>query len=168
LIETLRALNRLKKTGLIRNYAIGGGYAVNYYLEPILTYDLDIFLLMDTDEEFFALYRYFRRARYKIENVYIIIKKTPVQFLPSSIHPLINEAVRKAKRIRVKDVSTKVLAVEYLIATLLLAFRPKDKMVIPHLLELADMKKLTHIVGRFSDEKTPLDQRLKRILGSIR
>jgi hypothetical protein len=167
LIEALRTLNRLKKTGLIEDYAIGGGYAVNYYLEPILTYDLDIFLSMDTDEEFSALYGYFKKARYKIENVYIMIKKIPVQFLPSSIHPLIDEAVRKAKRIRVKDVYTKVLTVEYLIGTLLMAFRPKDKMIIPHLLELADMEKLNRVTRKFSDEKTPLDQRLQRILGSI-
>ena len=167
MIEALRTLNRLKIIGLIRDYAIGGGYAVNYYLEPILTYDLDIFLSMDKDEEFSALYRYFRKAKYKIENVYIMISKTPVQFLPSSIHPLIDEAVRKAKKIRIKDVRTKVLTVEYLIATLLMAFRPKDKMVIPYLLELADLKKLNHIILRFSNEKTPLDQRLQRILGSI-
>ena len=167
LIEALRTLSRLKRTGVIRDYAIGGGYAVNYYLEPILTYDLDIFLLMDTDDEFSALYRYFKKARYKIENVYIMIGEMPVQFLPSSIHPLIDEAVKGAKRIRVKGVYTKVLTAEHLIATLLMAFRPKDKMVIPELLELANRKKLNHIIERFSDEKTHLDQKLQRILGSI-
>lgn len=167
MIEALRTLNRLKKAGLVRDYAIAGGYAVNYYLEPILTYDLDIFLLMNTDEEFSSLYRYFKKERYKVENVYIMIKKTPVQFLPSSIHPLIDEAVRNAKKIRVKGVYTKVLTVEYLIATLLMAFRAKDKVVVPQLLELADMKRLNRVIGRFSDEKTPLDQRLQRILGSI-
>ena len=168
MIRALKILNRLKRKGLIRDYAIGGGYAVNYYLEPILTYDLDIFVLMDTDEEFHALYDYFKKARYKIENVYIVIAEMPVQFLPSSIHPLIDEAVRQAKRIRVKGVRTKVLKAEYLIATLLMAFRPKDKMVIPQLLEWADMKKLKSIIERFSDEKTPLDKRLQRILESIR
>lgn len=167
MIEALKTLNQLKRKGFIRDYAIGRGYAVNYYLEPILTCDLDIFLLMNTDEEFSALYRYFKKARYKIENVYIFIGEIPVQFLPSSIHPLIDEAVRKAKRIRVKGVYTKVLAVEYLIATLLMAFRPKDKMVIPSLLELADIKKIKSIVERFSSEKTPLDQRFRRVLGSF-
>ncbi len=167
MIEALRILDRLKRTNIINDYAIGGGYAVNYYLEPILTYDLDIFLLMDTDEEFHALYNYFRKTRYKIENVYIVMGEMPVQFLPSFIHPLIEEGVRKAKRITVSGINTKVLTVEYLIATLLMAFRPKDKMIIPHLLELADMKKLKSIIVRFSDEKTPLDQRLRRILESI-
>jgi predicted nucleotidyltransferase len=122
---------------------------------------------MDTDEEFHALYNYFRKTRYKIENVYIVMGEMPVQFLPSFIHPLIEEGVRKAKRITVSGINTKVLTAEYLIATLLMAFRPKDKMIIPHLLELADMKKLKSIIVRFSDEKTPLDQRLRRILESI-
>ena len=168
MIRALKILNRLKRKGPIRDYAIGGGYAVNYYLEPILTYDLDIFVLMDTDEEFHALYDYFKKARYKIGNVYVVIAEMPVQFLPSSIHPLIDEAVRQAKRIRVKGVRTKVLKAEHLIATLLMAFRPKDKMVIPQLLEWADMKKLKSIIERFSDEKTPLYKRLQRILESIR
>jgi hypothetical protein len=48
-----------------------------------------------------------------------------------------------------------------------MAFRLKDKMVIPDLLELADMERLRIIIERFSDEETPLDQRLQRILGSV-
>jgi len=48
-----------------------------------------------------------------------------------------------------------------------MAFRLKDKMVIPDLLELADMERLRTIIERFSDEETPLDQRLQRILESV-
>lgn len=62
MIEALRTLNRLKKAGLVRDYAIAGGYAVNYYLEPILTYDLDIFLLMNTDEELFLSLSLFQKG----------------------------------------------------------------------------------------------------------
>jgi len=166
-IEALRTLNQLKKEGVVKDYAIGGGYAVNYYLEPILTYDLDIFVLMITDKEYSALYQYFRSRKYQIKNVYILIEGMPVQFLPSFISPLIDEAIRRAKRIRVKGIPSKVLTVEYLIATLLVAFRPKDKVVIPQLLEQADMRLLNEILGRFSDEKTPLDNRLGRILESV-
>ena len=167
MIEALRTLNQLKREGVIKDYAIGGGYAVNYYLEPILTYDLDIFVLMTTDEEYSALYHHFRSRKYEIENVYVLIEGMPVQFLPSFISPLIDEAIRRAKRITVKGTRSKVLTVEYLIATLLMAFRPKDKMVIPYLLEQADMHLLNEILGRFSDEKTPLDNRLGGILESL-
>lgn len=167
MIGALKEINILKRKGLIKDYTIGGGYALNYYLEPILTYDLDIFILIDADEDYAKLYRYFRNKGYKIENIYIVIADTPVQFLPSFISPLFDEAIRKAKRIRVKKVSTKVLTAEYLIATLLMAFRPKDKMVIPQLLKLANKKLLNSILKRFSDEKTPLDKRFKKILESI-
>ena len=167
MIEALRTLNELKRAGVIKDYAIGGGYAVNYYSEPILTYDLDIFVLMTTDKEYAELYQYFRSRKYQIKNVYIILEGMPVQFLPSFISPLIDEAIKRAKRIRVKGIPSRVLTVEYLIATLLMAFRPKDKMVIPHLLEQADMRLLDEMLGRFSDEKTPLDKRLGRILESL-
>jgi predicted nucleotidyltransferase len=167
MIKALRTINNLKNAGLIKDYAIGGGYALNYYLEPILTFDLDIFILLDTEKDYSALYEYFRSKRYKIENVYIVIGDLPVQFLPSYISPLVEEAIKKAKRIKMRGMYAKILRVEYLIATLLMAFRPKDKMVIPQLLEQADMKLLNDIIKRFSDEKAPLDKRLRKILESI-
>ncbi len=66
-----------------------------------------------------------------------------------------------------KNIPTKVLNAEYLVVSLLMAFRLKDKMVIPDLLELVDMERLRTIIKRFSDEETPLDQRLQRILESV-
>ena len=62
---------------------------------------------------------------------------------------------------------TKVLTVEYLIVSLLMAFRLKDRMAIPDLIELANKKKLKSLVNRFSDERTPLNQRLRKVLESI-
>jgi hypothetical protein len=53
------------------------------------------------------------------------------------------------------------------VISLLMAFRLKDKMVIPDLLDLADMEMLRGIIERFGDEETPLDQRLQRILESV-
>jgi len=43
--KALKVTNELKKSGLIKAYAIGGGIAATYYIEPILTYDLDIFFI---------------------------------------------------------------------------------------------------------------------------
>ena len=83
----------------------------------------------------------------------IVIGGLPVQFLPSYISPLIEEAVKKAKRIKVRGTNTKILRVEYLIATLLLAFRPKDKMVIPQLLKPAIMKLLNNIMNGLAMKK---------------
>jgi hypothetical protein len=75
--------------------------------------------------------------------------------------------VRRAKGIRVKSILKKIPTVEHLIVSLLMTFRLKDKMVIPDLLGLADMERLRTIREGFSDEETPLDQRLQRILKSV-
>jgi hypothetical protein len=165
--KVIRRLNSLKKTGVVRDYAIGGAHAVAYYLEPVKTLDIDIFLFVESDEDFYIFRTYIKKTGLKIRGTHVIIDDIPVHFLPGSLHPFIDEAVRKGKRIKVRNIPTKVLTVEYLIVSLLMAFRLKDKMVIPDLLELADMAKLNEIIERFADEETPLDKRLQRILESL-
>lgn len=167
LLTALEALKGLKRKGVIKDYAIGGGYAVNYYLEPSYTYGLDILVLLGSDADYHALYQHFREAGNKIENIYIMIGDLPVQFLPSFISPLFDEAIKKARRITVGGVPSKVVRVEYLIALLLVSFRTKDKIHILSLLELADRKVLDETLRRFEDEKTPLRQRLGRVLANL-
>ncbi len=167
MLTALQTLNGLKRKGIIKAYAIGGGYAVNYYLEPSYTYDLDVLVLLGSDADYHALYKYFREAGNKIENIYIMIGDLPVQFLPSFISPLFDEAIKKARRITVGGVLSKVVRVEHLIALLLVSFRTKDKIHILSLLELADRKVLDETLRRFEDEKTPLRQRLGRILANL-
>ncbi len=165
--KVIKRLNRLKETGVIKDYAIGGAHAVAYYLEPVKTFDFDIFILIESDQGFYDFRSYIRKSGFKMSGTHVMIDDTPVHFLPGSMDPFINESVRRAKRIRVRGIPTKVLSVEYLIASFLISFRLKDKMVIPDLLELADMERLEIIIERFSDEETPLDKRLKRILESV-
>ncbi len=42
--KALSVINEMMHLGLIKSYAIGGGIAATYYIEPVLTYDLDVFL----------------------------------------------------------------------------------------------------------------------------
>ena len=42
--KTLAVINKLEQQGLIGRYAIGGAVAATRYIEPIQTYDLDIFV----------------------------------------------------------------------------------------------------------------------------
>lgn len=165
--KVIKRLNKLKETGVIKDYAIGGAHAVAYYLEPVKTLDLDIFIFAESDQDFYIFRTYIKKAGFRVRGTHVVIDDILVHFLPGSLHPFINEAVRRAKRIRVRGIPTKVLNVEYLIVSLLMAFRLKDKMVIPDLLDLADMERLRTIIERFSDEETPLDQRLQRILESV-
>ncbi len=167
LLTALETLNGLKRKGIIKDYAIGGGYAVNYYLEPSYTYDLDVLVLLGGDADYHALYKHFREAGNRIESIYIMIGDLPVQFLPSFISPLFDEAIKKARRITVGGLPGKVVRVEYLMALLLVSFRGKDKIHIMSLSELADRKVLDEILRRFEDEKTPLRQRLGRVLANL-
>jgi predicted nucleotidyltransferase len=160
------ALNSLKKKGVIKDYTIAGGFATSYYLEPAYTYDLDIIVLLDNDEDFHALWEYFRQQGNKKERDYIYIDNFPVQFFPSFIGGLFTNAIRNARRVEVRGAKTKVVTVEYLIALLLKAFRPKDKIRIVELLNLADRKLLKGVLGG-CDEAELLQARLNKLLTAI-
>jgi len=163
----LVTLNNLKKKGVIKDYAIAGGYAISYYLEPAYTYDLDILALFGSDEDYHSLYEYFREQGNKIEEIYIFIDDMPVQFFPSFIGKLFSNAIRDARRVKVKGVNTKVVTVEYLIALLLKAFRPKDKVRIVELLDKANEGLLKDILGRCDDEKGLLQTRFNGLLATL-
>jgi hypothetical protein len=49
--KTLTILNNLVTQGLLEQYAIGGGIAVLFYAEPILTYDLYVFCLLPKKQD---------------------------------------------------------------------------------------------------------------------
>ena len=43
--EALRVLAELVAEGVIEDYAIGGAMGATFYLEPVVTMDLDVFVL---------------------------------------------------------------------------------------------------------------------------
>ena len=162
--EALKTLNQLKETGVIEDYAIGGGYAVIYHTIPYSTYDLDIFVILRDEDDFHALYQYFREKGSKIEDEYIYIGDMPVQFLPNFISPLFNDVVEQAHEIIMEGIPSKVARVEHLIVLALDAFRAKDKIRIVELLGKADKNLLDEILRRFDNEEGKLHARFKRVL----
>jgi len=40
--KALIVIKEMTRLGIIKSYAIGGGIAATYYIEPVLTYDLDV------------------------------------------------------------------------------------------------------------------------------
>ncbi len=165
--ETLRVLNGLRTNGLIEDYAIGGGIATIFYIEAILTYDLDIFvipIISNKDKkiiDFIPLYNYLKNLGYKWKGEHIIIEGIPVQFIP--VDKLEEEAVREAKSVVYKGVRTKVLTVEYLIAILIKAGRPKDIAKVSRLINevKVDKKKLQEILDTFNLTKKYLNIKSK-------
>ena len=164
--NVLTELNALVKLGIIRDYAIGGGYAVMYHGIPYSTFDLDVFVILGSEEDFHSLYEYYREKGNVLENVFIYIANMPVQFFPNFISPLFNDAIQEAQQIEVDGVPSKVVKVEYLIALLLTAFRPKDKIHVIELVKGADMSMLNEILRRFDDEQHLLSKRFREVLGN--
>lgn len=157
--KAIKIINEIERNGLIRKYAIGGGIATIFYVEPILTYDLDVFIIPSEKGKeknlilLSPIFDYLKDRGYSWHGEHIIIEGIPVQFIP--VDKLEEEAVRNAKEIEYKGVKTNIIAPEYLISILLRAGRKKDIEKMEKLLEQVriDMKKLRDILHRFSLNK---------------
>ena len=127
--KALVVINQLKEQGIISDYAIGGGMASVFYMEPVLTYDLDIFCVLAEDTGklniLAPLYKWADRAGYKTFKEHLLIEGLPVQFLPV-YNDLVREAVENAIGKKVGRVKTRVVAPEYLVAIMLQTSRKKD------------------------------------------
>ncbi len=167
LIDVFRAMNKLKQRRVIRDWALIGSIAATTYLEPTNTRDVDIVVLVESDEER-------RRALQGLqdltgacwERLYQVVAGVPVQVLPSNMSPLYEDAVRGAYLRRAGNVRIRVASPEHLIVLGLVAFRPeKDWGRIVALRAHADDKKLMELLERFDDEKGTLAARLRRLSG---
>lgn len=128
--KTLIVLNDLVNRGLIRGYAIGGAMGATFYLEPLLTFDLDVFVELPTSQSglltLSPLYEHLRSRAYREEGECVNIEGTPVQFLPA-YNALVEEAVKEARRTKFEATSTRVLTPEYLVAIAVQTGRAKDR-----------------------------------------
>ena len=150
--KTLKIINELKKNRLIEDYAICGGIAALFYIEPFLTYDLDIFITLPPEERgknliiLSPIFDYLKKKGYSWKEEHIIVEGIPVQFIP--VDELEEEALNNAKAIIYEGVETKVVTPEYLIAILFRAGRKKDLAKVEKLLAEAevDRNKLNDIL----------------------
>jgi predicted nucleotidyltransferase len=141
--EAIKVISELKEKGLIKDYAIGGGIAAIYYIEPFLTYDLDIFILLTKKNKKLILltpiYNFLKNKGYQWKGEHIVIGEMPVQFIPAD--ELETEAVDNARKMEFEGIETRIITPEYLIPILLKAGRRKDIEKITKLLEQADVNK---------------------------
>jgi hypothetical protein len=155
--KTLSVVNDLKKKGIISDYAIGGGIAAIFYIEPILTYDLDIFIIIPDEKSLQPLsvvYQYLKTNGYLPKEEQIVIEGVPVQFLPAH-DELLQEAVAEAREIDYQGTMTRVMTVEHLLAIMLQTGRPKDRERFFKVMEEAriDQGKLSLILEHFALRK---------------
>lgn len=127
---TLGVLNDLEATGVFRRYAIGGAMGAMFYVEPVATYDLDVFVILPESRSglltLTPIYDALRQYGYEPKDEYVIIGGIPVQFLPA-YNALLEEALEYARTVEVDGVPTRVLRIEHLICVSVQTGRTKDR-----------------------------------------
>ena len=128
--RTIEVLNELQKEGVFARYAIGGAMGAIFYTEPFLTFDLDVFVLLQPDAasliSLAPVYAALRMRGYREEKECVLIDGVPVQFLPP-YDPLIEEALTQAREIDYEGVPARVVRAEHLVAICLQTGRSKDR-----------------------------------------
>ena len=129
--ETLELLNRMKREGVLEDYAIGGAVASIFYIETATTYDLDVFVRLPEDDEssltiMKPLFTWLQREGYDFLGEHILLEGIPVQFIPV-YNNLLKEAVENASVLNYDNVPVRVIAPEYLIAIMFQVSRKKDR-----------------------------------------
>lgn len=151
---TLAVIERLHREGVIGPYAIGGAVGATFYLEPVATLDIDIFVLFEPAPLVLSLtpiYEACAALGYRALGEAIEIEGWPVQFLPAS-DPLLAEAVGEAAPREADDLATRVMTVEHLMAIALRTGRPKDHARLVMFMEAngANLDRLIDILTRHS------------------
>jgi hypothetical protein len=129
--EAIQIINRMQSDGVIERYAIGGAVGATFYLEPVATLDVDVFV------EFHAapgsqiaspehIFKYLRDRGCKMEGEHVVIADWPVQFLPAATS-LLQEALATAVQKNIEGTSARVFTAEYIAAIALQTGRAKDK-----------------------------------------
>lgn len=150
--DTLAEINELRTAGLIGKWAIGGAMAATFYLEPISTYDLDIFVLFEGSPLILTLtpiYDFLQARGHAPDGDAVMVHGWPVQFLPSE-SLLLREAVESAREVDFEGVPAWVMQAEHLMAIALQTARGKDFARLVTFMEsgVADEVKLHDILQR--------------------
>ena len=151
---TLEVINQMQAEGVIGQYAIGGAVGATFYLEPVATLDIDVFVSFQKAAgssllTLSPIYDYLTARGFKAEKEYIVIAGWPVQFLPPG-NALVEEALTQAVATEVEGVKTSVMTAEHLVAIALQTGRAKDFSRILQFIEggIIDASKLDSILER--------------------
>lgn len=155
--RTIEVLNELEAQGVFVRYAIGGAMGATFYVEPFLTFDLDVFVVLPSTAggllSLAPIYDALKRMGYAEEAECVLIEGVPVQFLPA-YNPLLEEALREAVQIPYEEEMTRVLRSEHLVAICLQTGREKDRERVRVFREQGklDLPYLTSVLTRYDLE----------------
>jgi hypothetical protein len=152
--KTLEVINRLEAAGLIGPYAIGGAIAAACYVEPTVTYDLDVFTVIPRASmliDLSPIYEQLKAWGYKEQGAGVEIEGWEVQILPPP-SDLEEVALEMAEARNFHNVPTRIITAEFLCAIMLKTGRPKDLIRLCQFLEEGVLQKsvFMDIMDRFS------------------
>jgi hypothetical protein len=131
--DTIRVINEMLASGIISRYAVGGAVGATFYLEPVRTVDVDIFvpihpqagrLIVTLD----PIADHLRSRGYSMQDEYWAIEGSLVSFLTVEGDDLLLDAISDPRRFEVEGVPVFVFAPEYLAAIALKVARPEKDM----------------------------------------
>lgn len=125
--HVIDAMNELQKKKIIKAWALGGGIAAKYYVNPPVTKDIDFFVLMDDRSIMFMkpIHDYFVARGGKYFKHMMHYKGIVVDIIATD-DALIVEGIKRAVIGDVEGIEMKVLPADYLAAIALKVGRPKD------------------------------------------
>ena len=74
--EIVKLLNELIEKNLIKNYAVGGSIGMSFYTEPLVTFDVDVFVDVAGVEvsSFNSLYAFFKEKGYEFKGQHLLVE----------------------------------------------------------------------------------------------
>ncbi len=152
--EVIKTINQMQADGVVEHYAIGGAVAATFYLEPVATLDVDVFISFKAEAGKLLvspqpIFDYLKARGCTVQGEYIIIAGWPVQFLPPT-GPLVEEALRESLTRDVEGTAARVFTAEHLAAIALQTGRARDKARLLQFIETGalDAKKFQAILER--------------------
>ena len=111
-------VNEMVQCGIIDRYAIGGAVGATFYLEPVATYDVDIFVNFQQDPGSLLItpqpiFDFLLPRGGTLEGEYIVVAGWPIQFLPPT-GPLADEALSEAREFDIDGEPVRVFTAEHL------------------------------------------------------
>jgi len=165
--KTIKIINELVEKKIIERYAIAGGMAQFYYIEPSVTYDLDLIVHIPEEENTLnplsTIYDWANKNGFKTEYEHIVIEGIPVQFL-LAYNKLVEEALQNRNEITIFNEKTFILKAEYLMAVMLQTGRLTDKERLARFFLEAEYEKekFLELIKRFG-----LEEVYKKTFGDI-
>src|SRR5437773_4216746 len=156
--------------GVIERYAVGGAVGATFYLEPVATLDVDIFVAFRRDPGQLLIspqpvLEYLTARGGVVDREYVVVAGWPVQFLPPT-GPLVEEALAQAIEKDVEGTPSRVFTAEHLAAIALQTGRAKDKARLLQFVEagVLDAKRFQAILTRHGlvDRWQPLEKQFPR------